>query len=316
MHSRLLIVVTILGLTLFSCKQEDKVIYMFSSFREPATDGLYLAYSEDGYHWKDLGGSWLKPEVGSQKLMRDPSVVQDAKGTYHMVWTSSWKGDLGFGYANSEDLIHWSEQQFIPAMTDTTTVNVWAPEVFYDDEQDQFIIIWASTVPFKFPRGIEDENNNHRMYYMTTKDFKSFSDTKLYYDPGFSVIDCVIVKRAPKDYVLVLKDNTRPNRYLQAAFGESPLGPWENMTEPFSGLLTEGPTVEKVGDDYLVYYDFYGEKRYAAVKTTDFKSYEDVSDQISLPEGHKHGTIFKTNEKVLSNLLEEAKKRGFISASN
>ncbi|MFV0366396.1 MAG: glycoside hydrolase family 43 protein [Mangrovibacterium sp.] len=310
-----IIIAILLGTTLFSCKQEDKVVYMFSSFREPATDGLYFAYSEDGYNWKDLGGSWLKPEIGAQKLMRDPSVVTDKEGTYHMVWTSSWRGDLGFGYANSKDLIHWSEQQFIPAMTDTSTVNVWAPEIFYDDEQDQFIIIWASTIPYKFPRGVEEERNNHRMYYLTTKDFKTFSETKLFYDPGFSVIDCVIVKRAPKDYVLVLKDNTRPNRYLQAAFGESPLGPWTDMTEPFSGLLTEGPTVEKVGDDYLVYYDFYGEKRYAAARTKDFKNFEDVSNLISLPEGHKHGTIFQTTESVLQNMLEEAKKRGFISAS-
>ena len=55
-----------------------------------------------------------------------------------------------------------------------TTVNVWAPELFYDDEKDQFIIIWASTVPFRFAKGQEDENNNHRMYYTTTKDFKTF----------------------------------------------------------------------------------------------------------------------------------------------
>lgn len=316
MHVRFIIAL-FLGLTLFSCqKQEGKSVYMFSSFREPATDGLFLAYSNDGYHWKDLGGSWLKPKVGKQKLMRDPSVVQGKDGTYHMVWTSSWRGDLGFGYASSKDLINWSEQQFIPAMTDTATVNVWAPELFYDDEKEEFIIIWASTIPFLFPKGIEEENNNHRMYYLSTKDFKSFSETKLFYDPGFSVIDCVIVKRAPNDYVLVLKDNTRPNRYLQAAFGKSPIGPWKEMTAPFSGLLTEGPTVVKVDNDYLIYYDFYGEKRYAAARTRDFKNFEDVSAEIALPEGHKHGTIFKTDKKTLSKLKAEAQKRGLITASN
>lgn len=287
---------------------------MFSSFREPAADGLFIAYSEDGYHWKDLGGSWLKPNVGKQKLMRDPSVVQAPDGTFHMVWTSSWRGDLGFGYANSKDLINWSEQKLIPAMTDTSTVNVWAPELFYDDENKQFIIIWASTIPFKFPKGIEDEKNNHRMYYMTTKDFNTFSAPKLYYDPGFSVIDCVIVKRAPKNYVLILKDNTRPNRYLQTAFSDSPLGPWKDMTKPFSGLLTEGPTVVKVGEDYLIYYDFYGEKRYAAVKTRNFKNFTDVSDEISLPEGHKHGTIFTAKESVVKKMIETAKSKGLINA--
>ena len=58
----------------------------------------------------------------------------------------------------------------------------------------------------------EDEYNKHRLYYTSTKDFNSFTDTKLLMDPGFSVIDAVIVKRDKDDYVLVLKDNTRPER--------------------------------------------------------------------------------------------------------
>src|SRR5918993_548501 len=179
----------------------------FLSFREPATDGLYLLYSYDGYNWTDLGHSFLKPLLGANKLMRDPSMVRGADGTYHLVWTTSWRGDKGFGYASSKDLVNWSEQKMINVMQyDSTTVNVWAPELFYDDENKQYIIIWASTVPFRFPKGVEDENNNHRMYYTTTKDFKTFSETKLFLDPGFSVIDAVIVKRKKDDYVLVLKD--------------------------------------------------------------------------------------------------------------
>jgi beta-xylosidase len=66
--------------------------------------------------------------------MRDPSIAQGPDGTFHLVWTSSWKGDLGFGYASSKDLIHWSEQQFIPVMAnEPSTVNVWAPEIMYDN---------------------------------------------------------------------------------------------------------------------------------------------------------------------------------------
>ena len=44
------------------------------------------------------------------------------------------------------------------------------------------------------------------------------SKAKLLYDPGFSTIDAVIVKRAKNDYVMVLKDNTRPERNLKIAF--------------------------------------------------------------------------------------------------
>jgi hypothetical protein len=190
---------------------------------------------------------------------------------------------------------------------DTSTVNVWAPEIFYDDEDDRFIIIWASTIPYKFERGIEEERNNHRMYYTTTKDFEIFTETQLFLDPGFSVIDCVIVKRGKDDYVLVLKDNTRPKRNISVAFGESPLGPFSAYSESFTGFLTEGPAVVKVGDDYLIYYDSYGDKSYKAVKTIDFVEFADVSDQISLPEGHKHGTIVKVKQKLVDQLLEKKK---------
>ena len=289
---------------LFSCTKE-KEVYLFSTFREPADQGLYLAYSYDGYTWIDLSGPWLKPEVGKQKVMRDPSVVTAPNGTFHMVWTSSWRGDLGFGYASSSDLINWSEQQFISVMDfDTSTVNVWAPELFYDDVNKDYIIIWASTIPYKFEKGLEDELNNHRMYYTKTKDFKTFSETKLFIDPGFSIIDAVIVKRENDDYVLVLKDNTRPERNLKVGFGKTPLGPFENISEPYTNNFTEGPTVLKLADQWLIYFDAYGEKKYGCVKTSDFKTFVDISDEVSFPEGHKHGTIFKANESVLKNLIQ------------
>ncbi len=118
----------------------EKEFYLFTSFHEPANEGLRYLYSEDGYHWDSIPGIFLKPEIGNQQLMRDPSIVKGPGDMYHLVWTTSWKGDLGFGHARSKDLIHWSEQQMIPAMTDTTTVNVWAPEIFYDDVNDQFIV--------------------------------------------------------------------------------------------------------------------------------------------------------------------------------
>jgi len=281
----------------------QKKMYLFSTFREPATAGLYLASSADGYHWDDLGGPYLKPEVGQQKVMRDPSVAQGHDGTFHLVWTSSWKGDLGFGYASTKDFIHWSAERFIPVMAyDTTTVNVWAPEVFYDDRNTDFIIVWASTIPFKFEKGQEEERNNHRLYYTTTKDFQTFSETKLYFDPHFSLIDAMIVKRGKNDYVLVHKDNTRPFRNIKVSFGQSPLGPWSKSSEAFTTFKTEGPTVAKVGKDYLIYFDSYGDKKYGAVKTSDFKTFADVSSQISLPEGHKHGTIFMVDKKVIEKL--------------
>lgn len=294
---------TYIAISLFmvSCSTH-KQVYMFTSFNEPASDGLRLLYSYDGYKWTDVGRTFVKPEVGS-KVMRDPSIAKGADGEYHLVWTSGWNKDKGFGYAHSKDLVHWSTPEFIPVMeNDSNVVNVWAPEVFFDEENNQYIIVWASTIPFRFPKGLEDENNNQRLYYTVTKDFKTFSPSQLYLDPQFSVIDAEIVKRAPKDYVLVLKDNTRPMRNIKVAFGNSPLGPWNNISAPFTKNFTEGPSVAHVGNDWLIYFDSYGDKKYEAVKTTDFIRFDSAT--VSVPVGHKHGTIFMTGRKELKELLD------------
>jgi len=296
-------IVFILALFVAGCKSTDNA-YLFTSFHEPATEGLRLLYSYDGYKWTDLDRTFFTPTVGS-KIMRDPSMIQGPDGTFHLVWTSGWRGDLGFGYARSKDLVHWTDEKFVPVMAhEPTTVNVWAPELFYDGETQRYIIIWASTIPLRFPRGEEEENNNHRMYYTTTKDFQTFEPAKLFLDPGFSVIDAVIVKWAKKDYVLVLKDNTRPERDLKVAFAPTPLGPYTPASAPYTEQFTEGPSVLKKGDTWLIYFDAYRLKRYGAVSTKDFKTFTDASGAVQVPEGHKHGTILPLSTKQLESLLK------------
>lgn len=291
-----------------SCSNHKKV-YLFTSFNEPATAGLRLLYSEDGLRWTALDTTFLAPQVGS-RVMRDPSIARGKDGTFHLVWTSGWSGDKGFGHASSKDLIAWSEQQYVEVMAhEPEAVNVWAPEVFYDEDEDRFIIIWATTIPQRFERGIEDERNNHRMYYTTTKDFKTFAEAELFLDPGFSVIDAVIVKRGKGDYALVLKDNTRPYRNMRVAFADSPLGAYSAPSDTITPPFTEGPSVLKLGDSYYIYYDAYREKRYGAVKTTDFKTFADASSEVSIPEGHKHGTIFAGDAKVLKGLQAHCRRR-------
>jgi len=305
MKLKLLILNCSLLILLASCSSKA---YLFTSFHEPANEGLRMLYSYDGYKWNELDTVLLQPEVGNQKVMRDPSMVQAPDGIFHLVWTSSWRGDQGFGYTSSKDLVHWNTERFIPVMAhEPTTVNVWAPELFYDDEQKQFIIIWASCIPGRFERGMEEDSNNHRMYYTTTTDFRTFSDTKLFFDPGFSVIDAIILKKAKNDYILVLKDNTRPERNIKVAFADSPLGPWKNVSKAFTDNFTEGPSVVKVKNDWLIYYDSYRKKIYEASATKDFIHFENITDKVKVPEGHKHGTIVMVKKKKLNSFLLQVK---------
>ena len=282
--------------------------FLFTSFHEPANAGLRMLYSYDGYKWKDLDTVLLRPQVGNQQVMRDPSMVQGPDGVFHLVWTSSWRGDKGFGYASSKDLIHWSQERLLPVMQhEPTTVNVWAPELFYDDVQHRFIIIWASCIPGRFEKGQEEDSNNHRLYVTTTPDFQTFTPTVLFFDAGFSVIDAEIVKRKVNDYVLVLKDNSRQERDIKVAFATNAMGPYSNVSKAFSDNFTEGPSVVKIKDEWLIYYDSYRKKVYEASATKDFTNFLNIDGKISLPRGHKHGTIVTVKKKFLRRLVSGLK---------
>jgi hypothetical protein len=282
--------------------------YLFTSFRDADQKYLRFLYSFDGYHWTNVPGTFLAADVGTNRQFRDPSLGRGPDSIFRLVWTAGWHGDQGFGYASSTDLIHWSPQQFVPVMTnEPTTVNVWAPELFYDSGAADFIIVWASTIPGRFPDKLEKHDNNHRLYFTTTSDFTNFAPAKLFYDPGFSVIDPFILKDSER-YVLVCKDNSRPNLNLRVAFANSPLGPWEDVSAPFTQKFTEGPCALKIGEDWLIYFDAYRQKIYGAMKTRDFKSFTDTTAEVSFPEGHKHGTAIKVPHEILDGLLKYSSK--------
>lgn len=281
-------------------------VCLFTSFRDADQKYLRFLYSFDGYHWTNVPGTFLEANVGTNKQFRDPSLACGPDGIFRLVWTAGWHGDQGFGCASSKDLIHWSEQKFVAVMTnEPTTVNVWAPEVFYDERDRDFIVVWASTIPGRFPDKLEKHDNNHRLYYTTTHDFKKFAAAKLFFDPGFSVIDAFVLRDTAR-YVLVCKDNSRPNLNLRVAFADSPLGPWGNVSEPFTQKFTEGPCALRIGDDWLIYFDAYREKIYGAMKTRDLKSFTDITPKVSFPEGHKHGTAIKVPRAILDGLLKNA----------
>lgn len=314
-----------LGL-LGACSAPERDVYLFTSHREPALDGLHFLYSCDGMHWDSLPGVWLKPEIGNKtaytdcftgeeavpkycphSMMRDPSLLQGPDGVFHLVWTLGWAGERSFGYASSRDLIHWSGQRKIQVMPDSLTNSVWAPELFYDDEKEEFLIIWSSSIPPERYTAADSlgTNGSHRTYYTVTKDFREFASARPYYDPGFNSIDGFLLKRGPKDYVYILKDNRKPGfSDLFCVFGESPEGPFASPTEKFAPTYSEGPCAVKLGDEWFIYFDVYREGRYGAVSTKDFRTFTPADERISIPQGHKHGTIFKVKESVLKKMKE------------
>ncbi|HXE79639.1 MAG TPA: glycoside hydrolase family 43 protein [Vicinamibacterales bacterium] len=288
--------------------------YLFSYFTGNGEDGLHFAASADGLTWTALrdGKSVLAPAVGS-KLMRDPCVLRGPDGTFHMVWTTGW-WDRGIGYASSKDLITWSEQKWIPVMEhEPDAVNAWAPELFYDRANGQFLIFWASTVRGRFPETAEsgdpggpnrDIPLNHRMYYVATKDFRTFSPARLLYDGGFNAIDATIIEDGG-EFVMIVKDETKnpvARKHLRVARAPNATGPYGPASPPITPDWVEGPTGLKVGDRWIVYYDEYTRARYGAIRSKDLRSWEIITDRIRFPEGVRHGTAFEVDPATIARL--------------
>ena len=302
---------TLLCLTLTSTglAAADDTCFLFSSFRGNGEDGLHLAWSADGLRWTALGGdkSYLKPTVGKGKLMRDPCLLYGPDGVFRLVWTTGWY-DRTIGYASSPDLLTWSPQQALGVMEhEPTARNAWAPEMYYDAGTRQYLVFWATTIPGRFPQTDQtgDGGLNHRMYAITTKDFATFTPTKLFYDGGFNVIDATLAKVGER-YALVVKDETKTpvRKHLRVCWGDQAAGPFGPAGPAFTPDWVEGPSVVRVGDAWIVYYDCYTKHRYGAHKTKDFVSFEDISAQLSFPRDTRHGTVLQVPRAIVDRLRQ------------
>lgn len=280
---------------------------IFTSFRGNGEDGLHLAWSRDGYVWTPLNGDkpLLRPEVGG-RLMRDPAIIQGPDGMFHMVWTTAWN-KFGIGYASSKDLIHWSPQKLLNVMSnEPQTRNVWAPEIFYDAANARFMIFWASTIPGRYPDTDKtgDDGYNHRMYYTLTTDFERLEPARLLYEPGFNVIDAMIVEE-DTCFVMFLKDETRhpPAKNLRVATAQTLTGPYGPPSEPITGdYWAEGPTAIRLGGKWFVYFDRYAQNRYGLVTSEDRVRWTDESDKVQFPPNQRHGSVLRVSNETLDAL--------------
>ncbi len=277
--------------------------FVFSYFHnaDDGSAGMRLAISDDGWHFRPVrgGAPILVPQVGENKLMRDPSIARDPlTGLYHMVWTTGWTG-VTIGHASSRDLVHWSAQQAVPVMAAFPgTRNTWAPELVWDDAARRFLIVWASTV------GEAGTEGDHRLYATTTRDFRNFSPTTKFFDPGFSVIDATFLKHDGRTIMFFKDERKQPLRkviqWCEATLSPTPrFGP---LSAPITPAWSEGPTAIAVDGEMLVFFDRYTDKRWGAVASRDGRSWRDVSGRIAVPAGANHGTMISADRALLDAL--------------
>lgn len=276
------------------------------------TDGLHLAVSRDGLRWEAVNQdkSVLKPAI--PEVFRDPSLAQGDDGTWHLVWTIAWNSakHKGIGHASSKDLIHWSEQTVIPVMeNEPATEFIWAPELFLDRVNRQWIIHWSSSVAGKFPETLAlfDGRANPRVYSTTTKDFVTFTPSRLLFNADCLAIDSYLYQAADRDYRLFFKADRReePKRGILMARASAPEGPWtvdpRMITAPEEGWA-EGPCAILVDGKTRLYYA--PRDDFSAYESADLKDWTNIRGRMNPPGGYRHGTVVRITEADAKRLLK------------
>jgi len=293
--------------------------YLFSYFIKE-TDGLHLAWSKDGLKWHAfMEGAeeriFIKPTAGRDKLMRDPCLLLGPDNIFRLVWTDSWN-DQTIGYACSKDLLAWSEQQAVPVMKhEPTTRNTWAPKIRYDATSHQYLIFWSSAIPGRFPETeyTAEFDLNHRIYLTTTIDFVTYSPTILWFDPKFCCIDATLISLNNKFYMVFKNETLKPTpaKNLYLASSDTMMGPYTNITGPITTRpphWVEGPTAIQIGDKVILYYDCYCDHHFGAIESTDMQNWTDITSQLELPQGIRHGTVIAVPSSVIDGLVSSASK--------
>lgn len=285
-------------------KQDEESIYLFSYFKDEKS-GMYLAVSEDGLNWNPLNQHQpvIKSFVGDS-LLRDPSIVQDKSGRFHLLFTTSWT-NLGFGYSSSKDLINWEKQQFIvidKGELKQGARNAWAPELFYDQESENFYIIWA-TAKNHIPELKTGFKGDHKQYFIKTEDFKNYTEPKLLYGGHFSdkaIIDTYILQHEADYYFFYKVESTNlidggkdGIHFTWAPTLQGPYAPGKSI--PNARGNAEGPAVIKVNNSWILYYD----APRGAASSKDLKNWTDISNQVNFPDSSRHGSILKVKKSIL-----------------
>jgi hypothetical protein len=308
-------------------------VYLYSFFREPnGFSGIRLAWSEDFFHWTEIPGDVFLPSVGvmndhepytDRHIMRDSFVDRGPDGVFHAVWTCAWRDVNTIGYARSTDLVHWTDEKLIPVMATQPDVNnCWAPKLFYDEGEQQWLIFWSSMLRNDMfpPSPVPGTTSANRIWYVTTKDFETISEAKVFFDPGYPCIDAMMMKDGDT-YRLVFKDS-RANKArggpvqpeyqnIRMATATSPYGPFGDITAPITGYGTgkwcnEGPTAIRVGEWFYCFYDHHAPPLYyGATRSRDLATWEDASEMFDFPPKTKHGHIFRMPKTQLHALLEK-----------
>lgn len=304
--------------------------YLFVHFKEKITpDGeqVYFSVSKDGFNWSMLnkGEPVLTAEKG-EKGCRDIEIVRLFDGSFVILTTDlsiayrmdenyqvNWKevnstGSKCLRMWKTKDLINFSQEILLPIGTDSFGC-MWAPEVYRDDENKEFLIHWGSTVK-------EDNYSHMSIYCSVTKDFESFTEPKMFFTKNNEILDTHI-RKIDGVYHMFYKNAEKPSMNMHAT-SDKLYGPYEHdkAFEDYMATLErpgsyEAPTTLILPDGrWCLMLDFFGcEKEkmgyvpFVSSKPGD-SNFTVAKESFSFPYGFKHGGIIEITDEEYINITE------------
>ncbi|WP_030955006.1 family 43 glycosylhydrolase [Streptomyces sp. NRRL S-481] len=315
-------------------KQSKYAGYLFAYFTgEGTADGEQIRYAlsrgNDALHWRELnaGKPVLTSTIG-EKGLRDPFVIRSPEGDkFFLIATDlrmyqnssgNWDqvqrhGSKSIMVWESTDLVNWTDQRLVKVSPDNAG-NTWAPEAYWDDELDAYVVFWASKL-YADDDPEHKGNTYNKMMYATTKDFRTFSEPKIWNDPGYSVIDSTVVKYKD-EYYRYTKDERDPSSSSPCSkfiTGEKSASLTSTKYDFVSDCIGkgamdrgEGPTVFKSNTEkkWYLFIDEYGGRGYLPFETTDLASGKwTPSTNYQLPASPRHGTVLPVTQREYDRLL-------------
>lgn len=305
--------------------------YMFSYFTgESTSDGeqLYAALSKgnDPLKWRELNDG--KPVLTStlgDKGLRDPFIIRSPEGDkfYQIAtdlriygngdWDASQRtGSKSIMVWESTDLVHWTDQRLVKVSPDSAG-NTWAPEAFYDAKLGSYVVFWASKL---YATADHSGDTYNRMMYATTRDFRTFSEPKVWIDRGYSVIDSTMIKNSDT-YYRFSKDernnsSSTPNsKFIFQEKSDSILDPSYGFVAEGIGKgamsAAEGPLIFKSNSEekWYLFADEFGGRGYIPFESTDLASgVWTPSTNYDLPAEPRHGTVLPVTQAEYDRLLQ------------
>ena len=279
-------------------ENDPKTAYLVAYMKGDDEKHMYYGLAEDGFIFRVLNDG--KPVLSASyndQLIRDPFLIKDKEGIYHLVATVSWT-KRPFTVWDSEDLIHWKNERLVDVAPEGAS-KTWAPEFFYDDENDIYFVHWTAE--------INNDWNTASIYYATTKDFKRFSAPKILYRDEVGILDANITK-INGIYHLVYRKNgiwVATSRYAQGPYGDAYQLTADNVEGPYVFLLNDN-------SGYGIVWDYFGNSAgFGLWTSSDFKSWTRITnenapfynDKVEFPAGIRHGSIIGITQKEKEALL-------------